>query len=84
MGINLSFSQNSAYWIGPIFFIVWLLILIYCYKSMFKYTQYKNFIYYLYANKNDPFSNFIHSFITLSMIIWIIQLINTIIYGFRP
>lgn len=84
MGINLSFSQNNAYWIFPICFIGWLLIHIYCYKTMPEYARYKNFIYYLYANDKEPFSNFIHSFVVLSMVVWIIQLINTIIYGFRP
>ena len=84
MNINLSFSQNNAYWIIPIFFIGWILIHIYCYKTLPRYAQYKNFIYYLYANEDEPFNNFVNSFITLCMVIWIIRLIYTIIYGFQP
>ena len=53
------------------------------YKCNWKYKTYKNFLFYMFADKDTPSSNFVHSILTFGFLIWIIRFIYTLIYGIR-
>ena len=84
MNISLSFAKDSIFWVYPICFIGWLLVQIMAYRTVPGNVIYRNFLYYLYANNDNPLANVINTTISLIMISWIIRLIYTIIYGFQP
>ena len=79
----LSFTSISDYWLFPLLFLFWIATYIIEYKYNCQYKTYKNFLFYMFADKDAPFSNFAHSILTFAMLIWIIRFIYTLIYGIR-
>lgn len=81
--MSMCFKSAADFWILPTIFAFWLLTFIFDYNYNNQNKEYKNFLYYIFADKNAPLSNFIHSIITFAILIWIIRLIYTLIYGIR-
>lgn len=79
----LSFKSISDFWLFSLIFLYWITIYIIEYKCNWKYKTYKNFLFYMFADKDAPFSNFVHSILTFGFVIWIIRFIYTLIYGIR-
>ena len=81
--MSMCFKSTTEFWVFPMIFIFWIAIYIIDYRYNQRYKTYKNFLFYMFADENFPFTNFTHSVITFGFLIWIIRLIYTLIYGMR-